>query len=167
MNFIAQIKNKKINWVDFGFDFGLIVKTTISIVETIIGTVLLFVSSSSISKFIHWITADELQENSHDFLANLILNFGHNFTPGAQSYMAIYLLSHGIVKLFALILLIFKITWAYPVSIAIFTGFVVYQMIEFFHNHSIFMLLVSIFDIFMIWLTIIEYRRFKAKNKKS
>ncbi len=48
-----------------------------------------------------------------------------------EHFMAIYLHSHGIIKLLAVGSLLKNKLWRYPLSIVVFGGFIVYQIYRF------------------------------------
>jgi len=79
--------------------------------------------------------------------------------------MAIYLLSHGVIKMFAVIALLRKKLWGYPLSIAVFGGFIVYQIYRFTVTGGIGLIVLTIFDLVVIWLIWLEYRVVKLGRK--
>ena len=52
-----------------------------------------------------------------------------------------------------------ELWWAFPLAIAAFTAFVVYQFYRYSHTHSFWLLVLSATDIVVIILTWMEYRR--------
>lgn len=81
----------------------------------------------------------------------------------ACNFAMFHLFSHGVIKLAIVLLLWRKKTWAYPASIVVIVLFIVYQVLRWTGTHSVFMVFLTIFDILMIWLTLVEYRRLRAK----
>lgn len=160
-------KKEETKIIDVSFDIAILLKSLFAIGEVIGGLALFFLTPARMNGIISWFTRGELREDPKDLISNLIVHFGQNFTVNAQYLAAIYLLSHGLIKLITLILLWKKILWAYPLSILVFLGFIVYQLNEFAHTHSIFMIFVTLVDILMIILTVLEYRNIKAKNKET
>ena len=159
-------KNKKEGaLVEKSFDIVLILKALFALGEILSGVAIFFINPAWIVGIIQWLTRSELQEDPRDFLMHMLINFGHHFTVETQYLVAIYLLVHGLVKIVTLTLLWQKILWAYPLSILVFLGFIIYQLREFMLHHSIFMIVVSLIDVLMIVLTILEYRN--LKNKKT
>lgn len=73
-------------------------------------------------------------------------------------FASIYLLSHGLVKIVLAIALWMNRLWAYPAAICVFGLFVVYQVYRLQRLYSIGLLLLTIFDVAIIWLTVLEYR---------
>lgn len=157
-------EKKEAEIIEKSFDIVLLLKSLFALGEIASGIAMFFLTPDRVNRMIQWFSRGELKEDPNDFLINLIVNFGHHFTVGAQYLTAIYLLSHGLIKIITLFLLWRKILWSYPLSIIVFVGFIIYQMNEFLLHHSIFMVLVSLVDILMIVLTILEYRNLKAKK---
>ena len=48
--------------------------------------------------------------------------------------------------------------WAYPASFAVFGGFIAYQLYRYSWTHDFALILLSIFDLFVIYLAVHEYR---------
>ena len=163
---MLNFKNKT-ELLDFSFDLGLLLKSIFAIGEVIGGVSLFFLTPNLLNGIIFWMTQDELQEDPHDFIAQFLVNFGHHFSLSIQHSLAIYLLLHGLIKLVVLFLLWRKIIWSYPLSILIFSGFIIYQISDFFLTHSVFMIVVSLIDLVMIYLTFLEYQKMRGKWKEK
>lgn len=157
---LNNIINKKN--VHLSFRVGLVLKSLYDIGEILCGVLLIFLTPERMSKLIALISKNELYEDPNDFLMNYLVNFSHMFSISMQHFTSFYLLSHGIVKILVLILLWRKKIWAYPLSVGIFTVFIILQMQRFSQTHSIMLLLLTFIDIVMIVLTILEYRNIKA-----
>ena len=82
-----------------------------------------------------------------------------------QYFGAFYLLSHGIVKVFLVINLLRNKLWAYPATIAVLVIFILYQIQRLAHGYSAFMVLLTLFDIFLIILTWHEYKVVEKHRK--
>lgn len=124
--------------------------------ETLLGMVLFF-SAQSTSVVLFFIQK-ELVEDPTDFLATSIRNLLQQFPLSGQQFGAFYLLSHGVIKLFLAWGLLRDRLWAYPASIMFLSLFIVYQLVKFATTGSLFMLALSIFDAFVLWLIFHEYR---------
>jgi len=148
-----------------GFEIGLLLKSVFAAFEVLSGILLIFVTPERLNRIISFFTREELQEDPKDLIAHYLQIFGQSFSIGEQQFGVFYLLSHGIIKLVVLFLLWKKKIWAYPLSIVVFLGFIVYQIYRFTFTHSIGLLLLTVLDLVMIWLTVIEYRNMKEKNK--
>ena len=87
----------------------------------------------------------------HDWIAR-------HFPVSEHRFYAFYLLSHGLVKIVLVFFLLREKLWAYPASIAVFALFIAYQLYRFSFTHDIGLILLSIFDLFVIALAVHEYR---------
>ena len=159
----AKVKSDEL--IHVGFDIGLLLKALNALAEIIGGFALFFLPHERLKTLITFVTRGELLEDPNDFIMNHLINLGQSFGINLWHFMIFYLLSHGIIKLTVLFLLWKKKLWAYPLSVAVFIGFIIYQLHRFTSSNSIFMLLLTILDIVMIVLTILEYKRIKKEQK--
>ena len=75
-----------------------------------------------------------------------------------QHFYALYLLSHGLVKSVLVIGLLREKLWAYPACFVVFGAFIAYQLYRYSYTHDIGLIVLSIFDLFVIYLAAHEYR---------
>lgn len=136
-----------------------------ALVEIIGGIALIFLPPGRLNALIAFVTRRELLEDPDDIIMNALINFGHSFGVGSWHFVIFYLLSHGIIKLFVIFLLWKKKLWAYPLSVAVFVGFIVYQLHKLSFGNSLFLLVLTVLDVIMIVLTILEYKRIKKEQK--
>lgn len=151
--------------IHVSFDIGLLLKAFAALLEIIGGIALIFLPPDKMNVFISFITKGELLEDPKDLIMNYLVNLGHSFGISSWHFVIFYLLSHGIIKLTVIFLLWKKKLWAYPLSVAVFVGFIIYQLIKLSSGHSIFMVLLTVLDVIMIALTILEYKRIKREQK--
>jgi uncharacterized membrane protein len=140
----------------------LIGKAVDGMLEVTGGAILFFVQPSQIKGMLRILMQHELSEDPHDFIANLILHSVQHLSAGTKVFAAFFLLWHGIVKLGLVWALFRKHMWAYPIAIAAFGLFLAYQGYRYSHTHSVWLLALSILDIFIIVLTWLEYKRLRA-----
>jgi uncharacterized membrane protein len=81
-----------------------------------------------------------------------------HFPFSEQHFYAFYLLSHGLVKSVLVAGLLKEKLWAYPASFAVFGAFIAYQLYRYSWTHDVGLILLSIFDLFVIYLAVHEYR---------
>ena len=147
--------------VHFLFDIGLIGKAVDGALEIIGGVVLIFVNPAQINGLVRIFTQHELGEDPHDVLANIFLHSVQHLTSGTRVFAAFFLLWHGAVKVGLVWALFRRHLWAYPVAILAFGLFLVYQGYRYSHTHSVWLLALSILDLFVIVLTWLEYQRLR------
>src|SRR6185437_15800009 len=107
-------------------------------------------------------TQDELAQDPTDFFANFLLHTANHIAIGGQLFAALYLLSHGIIKIFLVIALLKNKLWAYPLSLGVLGLFIVYQVYRFTDTHSIGLVVLTVFDAIVIWLIWKEYQLVRA-----
>ena len=129
-----------------------------ALIEIIGGLALYLTSTETILRWINRFSQGELTENPNDWIANKVLEFGQTFSVAEHDFYAFYLLSHGIIKSILVIGLLREKLWAYPASFAVFGAFIAYQLYRFTFTHDIVLILLSIFDLFVIYLAVHEYR---------
>jgi uncharacterized membrane protein len=126
--------------------------------EIAAGLALYFTSTATILGWIGRYTTDELSEDPNDWVATHLLRFGQTFSVQEHDFFAFYLLSHGIVKIILVYGLLKEKLWAYPASFVVFGAFIVYQLYRYSFTHEVSLILLSIFDLFVIALAVHEYR---------
>jgi uncharacterized membrane protein len=147
--------------LDRTFYISLLIKAADSLLEIIGGILILLISPSSINNWVKSLTENELSKDPHDFFANHLLKSTHEFTRSGQYFAAFYLLSHGLVKIVVIAALFKQKLWAYPAMIVVLGGFIVYQLYRLSYKFSISLVVLTIFDVFVIWLTWQEYKKHK------
>ena len=148
------------------FEVSLILKGAFALLEIIAGSIAYFISQQFLLSIVSSITADTLAEDPKDFIANYLLHSAQALSIGAQHFAAFYLLSHGVIKLFIIIGLLRKKLWYYPTAMVIFTLFIIYQLYRFSFTHSMWLLLITLLDILVIWLTWHEYKYLRNVSLK-
>ncbi len=157
--------------IRIAFGISLIAKGFLALLEVTTGIAGYFVTQKFLIDTVNFITEDELREEPKNYIANHLLHSAQNVSLATQHFTALYLLSHGIIKLWLIIGLARKKLWYYPAATAVFSLFVVYQIYRFTYTHSLWLLVLSGLDILMIILTQQEYyylqREFIEKAKKD
>ena len=107
------------------------------------------------------LTREELLEGPRDFIANQIFQSAQHFSLSTRNFTALYLLSHGVFKLWLIIGLLRSRLWYYPAAAGVFGLFIVYQLYRFSLTHSLWLVLITAVDGVVIVLTWLEYRYLK------
>ncbi|MEO7364181.1 MAG: DUF2127 domain-containing protein [Candidatus Saccharimonadales bacterium] len=144
------------------FEGGIILKGISGALEFLGGLLLLFVSPAAIHNFLVMITQRELIDDPHDVVANLLLQSTAHIGSGGRAFIIIYLWIHALIKLIAVIGIIKNQLWAYPFSLISLGALMIYQVYTiFFVQVSVGMILLTIFDVFILWLIWREYGKVK------
>lgn len=136
-----------------------ILKGIHAIIEILLAILLLILSKEFISNVIVAFVEGRLAGEPTGFLAQYLTHIGLSLTLSIKLFFAIYLGIHGIVNLSLVYGIIKRPSIAYPVSLIIFIGFVIYQAYSYFILSSIWLLVLTLFDIFFILLLFYEYSK--------
>ncbi|CAM2167577.1 DUF2127 domain-containing protein [Paraburkholderia sacchari] len=148
------LDEKKLHLV---FEVSLWCKAVFALSEIVAGIATYFVSQRLVLTLVTWVTREEFAEDPHDLVANFLLHSVQHLSVDTQKFAAIYLLAHGVTKLWLIIGLLRQKLWYYPVAIAVFGLFIVYQLYRFSFTHSIWLLLITALDLVILALTWHEY----------
>jgi uncharacterized membrane protein len=140
------------------FEVTLWLKGLNALSEIAGGIAIFLINKAYIITLVLNLTQNELSDDPHDYIANFIVNSVANYSVNSQNFFAIYLLVHGILKIFVIIGLLMNKLWAYPTSIVVFSGFIIFQSYRYYFTHSGWLLALTIFDIFIVYLISHEYR---------
>lgn len=126
--------------------------------ELVTGIALYLVSTATIVGSLSRWSSREITLERNDWIATHLLRFAEGFSVEKHHFYAFYLLSHGIVKGLLVVGLLRQKIWAYPASFVVFSLFIAYQLYRYSFTHDAFLILLSIFDLFVIALAVHEYR---------
>jgi uncharacterized membrane protein len=149
------MQEKRIHQV---FVVSVLAKGAHALIEIVGGLALYLVSTETIVRIINDWSYDELVEDKNDWIATHLLKFASSFSVAEHDFYAFYLLSHGVIKAVLVFGLLREKLWAYPASFAVFGAFIAYQLYRFSYTHEIALIFLSIFDLFVIYLAVHEYR---------
>lgn len=150
--------------LDRAFAIGLFLKALDGLSEVVGGLWLLFLDPGKLQAWAGLVLAPELREDPNDFIATHVLQWAAHFNQGSISFAAIYLLSHGIVKLVVIGEILRGRLWAYPGLIAITALFALYQIYHMaVSGPSLGYLALTLFDGLIIVLTIGEYVKVRSR----
>lgn len=139
------------------FEGGLLLKGVSGAAEFLGGLLLVFFSPADIHKFITFITSGELIEDPHDKIAHLLFGWTNSLTEGMRLFLIIYLWIHATIKLIAVIGILKNQLWAYPFSLITLGLLMLYQVYTIVVKASVGMILLTLFDVFILWLIWREY----------
>ena len=112
-----------------------------------------------------------MDRDESDVVARHLASAAEQFSPGTKHFYAFYLLSHGLMKLALVAGLLKGKLWAYPASLAVMGLFIAYQVYRYLLDHSVGLIVLTVFDIIVIALIWHEWRVVKrgggTKKKKA
>jgi uncharacterized membrane protein len=150
--------------LDKVFTGGILLKGASGLFELISGFALFFVNPADIHRFISFLTNNELLEDPHDKLAQYLLHATQHINTGSKTFAIAYLWIHAGIKLIAVIGILKNWLWAYPFSLITLGLLMTYQVVSISIKPSIGMILLTIFDAFILFLIWREYRKIRAEQ---
>jgi uncharacterized membrane protein len=139
------------------FEISIILKGLNACLEIALGLVLLITARHS--AFFVALIENALVDDPNDFLGRHARSLVPYLDPHVQTFGAIYLLIHGVVKGVLIFGLLQRKLWSFPAAIAIFSLFVMYQSFKWFQHHSLPLIVLTVFDLIVIALISREYQR--------
>jgi len=139
------------------FRTGITLKGIDGVLETIGGALLLLMHPAEVNAMLRVLCQHELSRDPQDFIAIHVLRASETLLGSNRLFASMYLLSHGVTKAALVVALWMNALWAYPLTIFVFAAFSVYQMYRYSHTHSMAMLLLTVFDVALIYLTWLEW----------
>jgi len=140
------------------FAASVLIKGVDGVLETIGGILFMFVNPKALNSLVISFTAHELSEDPDDWFATTLRHVVHNLSSDTKLFVSAYLVAHGLIKILLVAGLLRKKLWAYPTALWFLGIFLLYQLYQFSHTHSLGLLSLSIFDIFVASLVWLEYR---------
>lgn len=147
------------------FELGLLIKGIDGGFELLGGLLLLLLSPYRINRFVMPLVQGELEEDPEDLFANLLLHTTQNVIHAKLS-ASLFLLIHGVVKLLLVGGLLTNKLWSYPVAIVVFSAFTAYQLYQLGHQYSLFLVTVTVLDVFVIVLIVAEYQHMRTARTR-
>ncbi len=162
-----ELKRQPGKLFDDVFRTTLYIKGLHGLLEIAGGIFLLLVRPEQLNSWAQTITHGELSQDPHDFIASHILKSAHALSGASLLFGALYLLSHGIVKLVLVVEVLRDHLWAYIALIVVTAVFVIYQIYRLSNHLSFGLSALTVLDLLIIYLTWREYGKHKLRHEKA
>lgn len=136
------------------FLWSILLKGAISVAE-VVGAVVIFLTPPH---FIVAIATWFLQFVPVVALQHALMEEVATYTTGAVTFVTLYLLSRGLVKVILIWGLLKNQLWAYPASLAVMGLFMLYQFYQIWAYHSVLVIAITLFDLFVMYFIWREWR---------
>lgn len=144
------------------FDISIFIKGFISAAEIVLGVLAFFIPVSLVTDLLTHYAQGELSEDPNDFIGTHLIQLANQFSVTSGTFIAFYLLSRGAIKLALIIALYKNQLWAYPSSLLVLGAFVAYQIYQILLSHSMIVILLTLFDLVVMYFIWREYKIVKA-----
>lgn len=149
------------------FLISLWAKGVFAVSEVLGGIATYLVTPGMLTDIVRAVTQEELAEDPRDFIANALLHAAQNLSISTKSFTALYLLSHGVIKLWLVIGLLRERRSYYPVALGVFGFFIVYQLYRFTFTHAPLLLVITAVDVVVIGLVWHEYTTLRPTSSEN
>jgi uncharacterized membrane protein len=134
------------------FEISIALKGLFAILECAAGVALYFTSRETMVAVVTALVHNELVEHPRDFVATYVLGLAEGFSVSGRHFAIWYLISHGAVKVVLVAGLLRNLRWAYPASLVVLGLFILYQLYRMTFAPSPGLVLLTVFDLFVIAL---------------
>ncbi len=161
MDFSAEEEKK----ISLYFHISILIKGAISLAEIVVGVLVLFVPVSYFTNLMLRMVQSELVEEPANFIATHVTALAHELSVAGSTFIALYLLSRGLIKLALIVALLKNQLWAYPSSLVALALLVGYQCYQIATTHSPAIIALTIFDLVVMWFIWREYQVLRAHSQ--
>lgn len=139
------------------FKWSVLLKGAISVAEVVVGIALLVFP---VDRLIALVQRASMLVSAHagsavaEHLAAELAQFGED----AAVFVALYLLSRGLIKCGLIWALLRNVLWAYPASLAVLGLFLAYQLYQIATTHSLIVVGITVFDLVVMYFIWREWR---------
>lgn len=159
---MALISKKTIDKI---FHIGILLKALFGFFEILAGIFVAVSGQKMIDNFLIDIALNEIARDPDDFLARRFVFFAVSLYSDAKLFAIAYLVLHGVINIFLAVALIKNKLWAFPAAITAFCAFIAYQLYKYLHTHSLLTILLTLFDLLVVIVIWLEYRKQKLRLK--
>ncbi|HKV26832.1 MAG TPA: DUF2127 domain-containing protein [Candidatus Acidoferrales bacterium] len=152
--------------LDRSFQTSITLKGLDGLLEIFGGLLFLGHNPARVNAFVAAITQHTLSTDPHDFIATHLLHASQGMMGGSRYFFFFYLVSHGLTKVILVTALWLNRMWAYPAMILLLLAFIAYQLYRMTFAPSWFLVLLTLFDAVVIWLTWEEYKKQRPLCKR-
>jgi len=140
------------------FVVAVVLKGLNGLTELVAGASILAMGHAGLSGIVTLLTARELSEDPTDLVANLLRRWFAQLSADAEVFAAVYLLTHGIVKIVLATCLLREKSWAFPAAAAFFALFIAYMSYRLTLGWSWSIAALCLFDLVTLSLVLHEWR---------
>ena len=142
------------------FKITIVVKGLDGVLQVLGGILLYRLKPDTLHHIVAVLTQRDLSEDPQDRIAfALHLLYAAQRVSDAKTFGAIYLCTHGFLKIILTVSLLRGVLWAYPAMIGYVLLFMVYQLYRYYLSHAFGWFLLTGFDACIVWLTWHAYRK--------
>lgn len=144
---------------------GVGLKGVDGFIELVAGLALL-ISPTLLHSILQAIVGEAHEHNGlfYRYIAENIAHVDGDLAHGGTTFLIVFLVSHGIIKIVLVYCLIREIIWTYPYALGALVLFLIYQIYACFATPGFAVIFFAVLDAVIIWLVWGEWQKLKTKN---
>ena len=146
------------------FRVAVVLKGLDGVVQLVGGLLVIFVPPSVITALAHVTTRDVFGGAGGPLQQHFEQAAEHFANGGTRTFVIVYLLLHGVIKIGLVVALLCKVRPAYPVAVVALGAFVVFEVLRATRTHSIALPFFAALDVLIIVMVIKEYLQLRKQN---
>ncbi len=154
-------------WYRWLFRLGIFFKGFDGLLETAGGTLFLIVGSATIKWSLLNLAQRHMLQSPDDWIAESLRHAYSHFSTNSKLFASVYLLGHGLLKMFLAVSLLREHLWAFPTAMVILGGFIGYQSYHLTTRFSWLLLSLTALDVVIFGLIWHEMRSLKRRKRGS
>lgn len=143
------------------FIIGMWWRIGYGMLRILLGLALLKVIGMPLIDVMNILMSHELVEDSNDVLYSFFTHLLTNHPLYVSYFLSVYFIFWGVVDVVLSYNLIKHRMWAFPISFALMSLFILYEIFRFGHTYSLILLSVILIDSLILWIVWREYKRLK------
>lgn len=147
------------------FLITILTKGVLGLIQLATAAAIFLGMTEKLPAFAEWMFRAELNEDPKDFLATHIISWSGIIPQSDLTFYKIYFSAHGALHVGVVAALLYGAQWANHAAIAVLGAFVVYQVMEWFSVGGVMLIVLTVIDLAVIYLTVIEHRRNNSSFK--
>lgn len=146
-------KRQAVHWL---FDAAVIVKGFDGVIEIALGAFILLHPGWIGAAAGSW-SAELLERHPYSWLGEAVARWSDGLSDSTEHFASLYLVAHGVAKVFIAWGLWREKMWAFPTALLVFGLLILYQMVRFTHTHSLTLAVLIVLDLAVCYLIWREY----------
>jgi uncharacterized membrane protein len=141
------------------FYLSVISKALISFAEIVAGTILMIIPFGWVEYTVALFTQQPLVVQHLSPIAHMLTELVQSLSIVNAVLLGLYFLARGSSKFILMIALLYEKIWAFPVSLALLTGFLYFQIEHLISAYSLIIVLITIYDLVVMYYIALEYKK--------
>ncbi|MFT6676025.1 MAG: putative membrane protein [Sulfitobacter sp.] len=145
----------------------IVAKGILGIIQVLTAAILYMGLLEHLPSFAQWLVQNELAENPNDYIALKILQIAGTLPTVGYGFYVTYFAAHGLLHVAVVAALLSGARWANHAAVIVLLLFVVYQTVEWFSVGGYMLIVLTVIDLAVVYLTIREHQQSISGSPRS